>query len=174
DGLTLQRLREHYAAVRSGLGARKTPAEFGAVPHEPYSHTPWNRCAQQPGMTGQVKEGILARYGELGVRVDRGRIVFDSVVLDPAELLGECGVIEGTDTIAPAGSVGLTVCGVPVVVRFGEADGIRVRKVHDFTDVTGPVLPTDLSRQVFARTGQITAIEVTLTPRFPDQIVVVG
>ncbi|CAN0044150.1 unnamed protein product, partial [Discosporangium mesarthrocarpum] len=43
-----------------------------AFPTDPYSHT--NRHgAQQPGMTGQVKEEIVTRFGELGVRIEGGQ-----------------------------------------------------------------------------------------------------
>ena len=37
--------------------------------------------AKQPGMTGQVKEEILTRFGELGVRVEEGAIVFEPALL---------------------------------------------------------------------------------------------
>ena len=37
-------------------------------------------------MTGQVKEEILTRWGELGLRVRDGRVHFDPVLLDAAEL----------------------------------------------------------------------------------------
>ena len=75
-----------YRRVRGGLGFRKTPREFGAVPFEPYSHTPGDGGARQPGMTGQVKEDLLARLGEVGVRVRGGRSTFDPTLLDPNEL----------------------------------------------------------------------------------------
>ncbi len=38
---------------------------YGAIPTDPYSHTPGFAGAQQPGMTGPVKEDIC-RLGELG------------------------------------------------------------------------------------------------------------
>ena len=40
------------------MGFKKTesPAEYGAFPDDPYSHTPSFGGARQPGMTGQVKE----------------------------------------------------------------------------------------------------------------------
>ena len=68
-----QRLGGLYYRVREGIGFNKTPAEYGAFPTDPYSHTPGHGGAQQPGMTGQVKEEILSRFGELGVRVGQRR-----------------------------------------------------------------------------------------------------
>ena len=61
-------------------------ADWGAFPADPYSHTPGEGGAQQPGMTGQVKEEILTRWGELGLRVRRGNVHFEPVLLDEAEL----------------------------------------------------------------------------------------
>ena len=71
---TVRSLRELYYRIRYGLGLHKTPQEYGAFPTDPYSHTPRHAGAQQPGMTGQVKEEILTRRGELGIRIREGRI----------------------------------------------------------------------------------------------------
>ncbi|MGB2339018.1 MAG: hypothetical protein ACPH7I_03960, partial [Flavobacteriaceae bacterium] len=71
-------LRNHYYAVVDGIGAHKTPKAYGAFPTDPYSHTPAGRGAQQPGMTGQVKEDILCRWGEFGVYAQGGKLFFDS------------------------------------------------------------------------------------------------
>ena len=68
----------YYFKIRSGLSASKTPKEYGAFPFDPYSHTPSHSGAQQPGMTGQVKEEILTRFGELGCFVNDGCIMFDT------------------------------------------------------------------------------------------------
>lgn len=163
-------LRAHYRAIRDGLGFRKTPAEFGAVPHEPYSHTPWNGGAQQPGMTGQVKEGALARFGELGVRVQGGRIRFDPVLMDPGEFLeapATMRVLGGADgrIEVGAGGVGLTLCRTPIVVRAGTRaritvhldDGARV-------EIEGAMLSEELSREVFSRRGKVALIEAEVVP----------
>lgn len=161
----IARLRRHYVAIRNGLGFRKTPAEFGAVPHEPYSHTPWNGGAQQPGMTGQVKEGVLARFGELGVRVRNGRIQFDPVLIDPAEFLAEPGrlLIRGEPdrkVEVPAGAVGLTLCATPITVRLSDTDRIHLRFRDGATiSVDERSLSRELSREVFSRAGRVELIE---------------
>jgi hypothetical protein len=82
----LPRLVAHYRAVRDGLGYRKRVAEYGAFPFDPYSHTASEGGAQQPGMTGQVKEEILTRWGELGLRVKDGLVWFQPVLLDEHEV----------------------------------------------------------------------------------------
>ncbi len=63
----LPRWRAYYRRVRDGLGYRKDAAADTA-PSRP-TRTATRRGeggAQQPGMTGQVKEEILTRWGELG------------------------------------------------------------------------------------------------------------
>ena len=64
--------------VRDGLGYRKDAAAHGAFATDPHSHTTAEGGAQQPGMTGQVKEELLTRWGELCLRVQGGRIPADS------------------------------------------------------------------------------------------------
>jgi len=68
--------------VRDGLGFNRTPGQYGAFPTEPYSHSPAFAGAQQPGMTGQVKEEIVARWGELAVG-DRLEHLLDQLQLPP-------------------------------------------------------------------------------------------
>ena len=58
-----EQLVHAYRRIRSGLGFRKEPGVYGAFPTDCYSHTPSHAGAQQPGMTGQVKEEVLTRFG---------------------------------------------------------------------------------------------------------------
>jgi hypothetical protein len=120
----LPALVAHYRRVRDGLGWRKTAAEYGAFPADPYSHTAAEGGAQQPGMTGQVKEEILARWGELGLRRRAGRVHFDPVLLDPAEL--------------PAGGeLRFTWAHVPYVYRRGAVTRLRVCRDGVWTECPG-------------------------------------
>ncbi len=106
-------LTAHYRRVRDGLGYCKDAAAWGAFPADPYSHTPGEGGAQQPGMTGQVKEEILTRWGELGLRVKRRRVHFDPVLLDAAEL-------------PPGGALTFTWARVPYAYRRGSVTRLRV------------------------------------------------
>jgi hypothetical protein len=108
----LPALVAHYKRVRDGLGYRKSPAEWGAFPADPYSHTAGEGGAQQPGMTGQVKEEILTRWGELGLRFEAGQIRFDPVLLDLAEVPTE-------------GALSFTLARVPYRIRRGAATRVR-------------------------------------------------
>jgi hypothetical protein len=162
----VQRLIDLYRRVRGGLGMYKTPAEFGAVPHEPYSHTPWHMGAQQPGMTGQVKEGVLARFGELGISLRGGELTVEPSLLDPDELLNEPtswrirGVIDQTIDL-PAGSLGFSVCGIPVILSQGDQARASLHLDDGTTvDLEGTSLGKEWTTEVFGRTGRITRITV--------------
>ena len=104
----LPALIAHYRRVRDGLGYRRSAAQYGAFPADPYSHTPGEGGAQQPGMTGQVKEEILTRWGELGLRMQGGLLRFQPVLLDALELPAD-GALQFTRQRVPyrycAGSV---------------------------------------------------------------------
>ena len=111
----LPALQAHYRRVRSGLGYHRSAAQYGSFPADPYSHTPGEGGAQQPGMTGQVKEEILTRWGELGLRVRDGLVQLQPVLLDAHEL--------------PAGgALHFTWAGVPYVYRRGTTTTVRVRR----------------------------------------------
>lgn len=121
---TIDALKAAYFDVRDGLGFRKTPEIFGAFPTDPYSHTPSHGGAKQPGMTGQVKEEILSRFGELGLRVENGGIHFDNLLIPKDEFLTEPGCLRwiGQDhqekqLEVPLGSYAYTFNRVPIVVR---------------------------------------------------------
>jgi cellobiose phosphorylase len=53
--------------------------------------------AQQPGMTGQVKEDILSRMGEFGVAVKDGKITFSSGFFNKTEYLKTPAVFNYVD-----------------------------------------------------------------------------
>ncbi|MBN2566187.1 MAG: hypothetical protein JXB46_10800, partial [Candidatus Eisenbacteria bacterium] len=86
------RLARLYGRIRSGLGFEKTPGEYGAFPTDPYSHTPRHGGAKQPGMTGQVKEEILTRFGELGVSVEDGVVSFRPTLLESGEFIKQAAI----------------------------------------------------------------------------------
>jgi hypothetical protein len=163
-------LADAYDRVRAGLCFNKDPEEYGAFPMDPYSHTPPFAGAQQPGMTGQVKEIVLTRFGELGVRVEGGVLSFSPTLLHARELLTapasfEYLALDGqlrTLTLG-AGELGFTYCQVPVVYRAGAQPGLVVWQ-GDQKQVLGGVsaLPAELSAAIFGRTGRVTRVDVTV------------
>jgi hypothetical protein len=171
DAGVIERLRRGYYRVRAGLGFNKTAAEYGAFPTDPYSHTPAHAGAQQPGMTGQVKEEILTRPGELGVWFDAGEIVLDPVLLRAREFLRSdaewrfVGADGGSQTKQlAAGSFGLTVCQVPIVVSQAADDAPIevVRSDGSVVQIDGDRLGREISEAIFSRAGTVDAVRITV------------
>jgi hypothetical protein len=173
DGATpdlTRRLAEVYYDIRTGLGDAKTPAEYGAFPADPYSHTPAHAGARQPGLTGQVKEDILCRLGELGIRVRDGRLTFQPALLRPSEFLTEpadFGYIDVAGALRrlrlPAGSLAFSYGQVPILYRVGPQPGLAVRMVAGACERSdGLTLSAGTSRSIFARDGHVRCITVTL------------
>ena len=170
DADLVDSLYQRLERVREGLGIHATPARYGAFPLDPYSHTPGFAGAQQPGMTGQVKEDIISRFSELGVCVNAGEIAFEPVTLKRSEFLSEPAAWtysaggEERQQALQAGSLAFTLCGVPVIYRLGEAGSIRVfRDQEDEPEVIrGTRLGQSWSRSLFLREGRIRKIEVDI------------
>lgn len=164
-----EKLCDFYRDIRAGLGYQKTPAEYGAFPSDPYSHTSKGRGARQPGMTGMVKEEILTRQLEIGVRFEEGRLVFDSFLLDPSELLSSprdfiyFDVFAEEQTLSlPAGTLTYFVCQTPVTVQFGDRDVIEIIDANGTSrELTGLWLDAEASQHIFWRDGEIKHLVVT-------------
>ena len=170
DAATCRRLGQLYYRVREGLGFNKSPAEYGAFPTDPYSHTPGHSGAQQPGMTGQVKEEVLSRIGELGLRVSGGEVRFDPRLLRPCEFARQpqrfrCLDVDGgwQELEVPADGLAFTWCQVPVVYRLLDDEPPRVtiaRRDGSVETVAGLSLPSGAGAEVFARSGRIRSVSV--------------
>jgi hypothetical protein len=166
---TLEGLLGLYIRVRDGLGFNKGAAEYGAFPTDPYSHTPAHAGAQQPGMTGQVKEELLTRWAELGVTVSDGCVVFTPLLLSEGEFRSEPGTLRyrnvaGEDIAleVDAGQAGLTLCQVPVVLHLSHGEShIVVSSAEGSTErVEGLRLGAESSRDVFDRTDRVVRLDV--------------
>lgn len=168
---TVGRLLEHYYEINEGIGVHKSPELYGAFPTDPYSHTPGGKGAQQPGMTGQVKEDILSRFGELGAFVQEGRIVFDPCLLRKDELLSDSRSMRYADVFGephtlelPEQSLCFTYCQVPVVYQLADQVGLEVvlqnNSLQSFDKLS---LDAVTSRQIFERSGAVQRIIVSVT-----------
>jgi len=171
-----QSLGALYYRVREGIGFTKTPIEYGAFPTDPYSHTPGHGGAQQPGMTGQVKEEVLSRFGELGLRVAGGEVRFDPRLLRAREFSSEARRFRFLDVdgqwqelTVPASGLAFTWCQIPVVYRlrpegrpalaFTRPDG----RTHGLPQLS---MPAELSAEIFRRSGKIRQISLD----FPQSV----
>ncbi len=163
-----------YYKVRAGLGFNKTPVEFGAFPTDPYSHTPGHIGARQPGMTGQVKEEILTRFGELGIRVRDGKLHFEPTLLRRQEFRDATSTFcwlavddSWQDVEIPIGSLAFTLCQVPIVYELNDSGSQSVTIGYtDGTDKTvdSLELPAEDSAALFDRAGRIRHLTVTFGP----------
>ena len=171
DEQILHQLAECYYDIRSGLGVAKSPEQYGAFPMDAYSHTPGGAGAKQPGMTGQVKEDVLTRFGELGVHVEAGRLVFDDGLLRRSEFLTQPGAFEyfsitGEKRSLPVnpGCIAFTYCQTPIIYHLSERPGIRVT-MRDGTKFEEPslVLDPETSASIFSRDGKVDLVEVWKT-----------
>ena len=164
------KLLEHYYEINAGIGVQKSPELYGAFPTDPYSHTPGGKGAQQPGMTGQVKEDILSRFGELGVFVKEGSLQFSPDMLRKSEFLTSPQEFAYVDlsgktqqTNLEVNSLGFTYCQVPVIYKMGSSASIRVN-YQDGTakDFTGKTIDKETSRALFHREGVIKDLQITI------------
>jgi hypothetical protein len=169
DTAVLQRLYQHFDAIQQGIGVHKPPALYGAFPTDPYSHTPMGKGAQQPGMTGQVKEDILSRWGELGVFVHQGKLHFNPVLLKRNQFVATGGEVTYVNTKGERQQLSLegnslffTYCQVPVVYVVRETAGIEITKSDGpiYSDATH--LSESDSAAVFGRNGALRMIKVFL------------
>lgn len=141
-------LLECYKQIQQGLGYNKTPELYGAFPFDPYSHTPLGKGARQPGMTGQVKEEVLARFGELGLQIFNGQAKFMPQILDKSEYFDNK-------------TLSFTWCGTNITYRIAKASAVEVTYADGSTEKTeGSVMSEKDSKELFARTGKISSVVV--------------
>ena len=172
DEVVVGQLLEHFYEINEGIGVHKSPELYGAFPTDPYSHTPGGKGAQQPGMTGQVKEDILSRFGELGVFVKKGQLFFNPCLLRKEEFLqlskrfnyvsvnGDSKSIE-----LPENSLGFTYCQVPIIYQLAEVNAIEVEYANGKNkSFEGLSLDSNVSESVFTRNSEVEYIRVHIHP----------
>ena len=170
DAITIGKLLDHYYEANEGIGVHKSPELYGAFPTDPYSHTPESKGAQQPGMTGQVKEDILSRFGELGVFVVDGKLLFNPCLLRKEEFFKNpksfkyIDVYKEVKTIElEAGSLAFTYCQIPIIYKLSKKESLQVLFNEDsaleFSDLN---IDSQTSSEIFERTGEITQIVVSI------------
>ncbi|MEP0006972.1 MAG: hypothetical protein ABJ387_10260 [Balneola sp.] len=170
DKDVVKKLAKHFDEIGEGIGVHKSPELYGAFPTDPYSHTPAHRGAQQPGMTGQVKEDILVRIGELGIEIKDGRLSFDPSFLKKEEFSKEkkafdlVSVDQNEYKIElPENALGFTCCQVPVIYRISDKSGLDV-ELSDGSSKSFKTseLDENLSGEVFERSGRVKQITVSI------------
>ncbi|MEM9837322.1 MAG: hypothetical protein AAF828_12510 [Bacteroidota bacterium] len=168
DDAVITALIDHYYDLQAGLGTHKSPEVYGAFPSDPYSHTPGNAGAQQPGMTGQVKEDILSRFLELGIWMEQGQLAFRPRMLRKEEFLAAAATfhyvaLDGSEQSIdlPAGSMAFTLCQVPFVYQLGEENGVTIQLRGGEIQQSSLDLPAEQLAALFARNGEVEKVVVT-------------
>ena len=170
DDEFLGQLKDHYYEIKAGIGLYKSPELYGAFPTDAYSHTPSNSGVKQPGLTGQVKEDIISRIGEMGVKIKKGKINFETELLNQEEILDkkqsfEYYSIKGESSQIPLNEnqIGFTLCQVPVVYTFSDKNSISILFEDGHTEsVDDNTLNRQTSSMIFKRSGEVKQLEVTI------------
>ena len=169
DATVLGSLMQHYYEIKAGIGLHKSPELYGAFPTDAYSHTPANAGAKQPGLTGQVKEDVISRFGELGVHIENGRIAFNTSLLNNNEWLQSQDEFVYLDLEGNPNKIELksdqlafTFCQVPVVYTAGQDEFIDVTfSDHSVQHFPGNAMDVVTSAKIFSRRGEVKKIEFT-------------
>lgn len=166
-------LIEKYTDIRKGFGFNKTPDVYGSFPTDPYSHTPKGQGAKQPGMTGSVKEEILARQVELGMSIENGNLAFNFLLLDRHEFLAASSLfsywsVDGKQQQIElkADSLAYSICQVPVIIQATDDTCIKVHLTDgSLQQIEGLVLDSVNSRHIFQRDGIVHHLVVPVSSR---------
>ncbi len=170
DETVIDDLVNHFDEIGAGIGIHKSPEVYGAFPTDPYSHTPFGKGAQQPGMTGQVKEDILTRIGELGVKMNDGKLQFQPSFLKKEEFLSKDTevtfmMVDGSQKVMnlEKDSLAFTTCQVPVIYKINTTCKIVLNYKNGATKTFETLeLNKEESKKIFDRTNEITLVEVFL------------
>ena len=120
-------------------------------------------------MTGQVKEDLISRFGELGVCVKEGKLTFAPRILRNEEFLSNEGVFEyvnignEVDSVkVPKKGLAFTYCQVPVIYERLDKPQIVVHTKSEAHTIEGDTLSAELTSALFQRTNRIKKIVVSV------------
>ena len=170
DQTTIDALVHHFDEIGAGIGIHKSPKVYGAFPTDPYSHTPFGKGAQQPGMTGQVKEDVLVRIGEFGVKVKDGKLHFQPNFLQKEAFLSNDTeatfiMVDGSKNQIhlKKNSLAFTTCQVPVIYKIHTISKIVLNYKNGETKTFDSLeLNKEESKKIVQRTNEISLVEVYL------------
>jgi hypothetical protein len=163
NDVIIGKLLEHYYEIRAGIGINKSPKLYGAYPTDAYSHTPGNAGAQQPGLTGQVKEDVINRWAVLGVQIREGEINIQPVILHSDELLTKPEKLNYIDVngqrisrmIHPE-ELAFTYCGTLFTYKRCPESSLKITLENgEVIESKKLIINTDLSAEIFARSGKV-------------------
>ncbi len=164
------KLLDHYYEINAGVGVHKSPELYGAFPTDAYSHTPAGKGAQQPGMTGQVKEDLLSRFGELGVFVKDAKVIFKPRLLKKSEFLDAPQVFEYININSENKQLNIdknqlcyTYCQVPIIYNLSDDEKVEVIFNNGSNIIFNTLLlDKKTSTKIFDRSNEINYIKVSV------------
>lgn len=166
----LKKIKNFYLHIQNGLGVSKQPNEYGAFPIDPYSHTPLFAGAQQPGMTGQVKEDIICRFREIGIHIHEGKIIFNTSLLKREEFLNNEEIFSYYDLNGieqsfrcDSNSFVFTYCQVPFIYKLSDTSEVIIHKKDKKQIISKKLeIEENISQQIFNRSGVISRVEILI------------
>lgn len=173
-----KQLMECYEDIRLGLGFTKTADVYGAFPTDAYSHSPRHIGAQQPGMTGQVKEEILTRRVELGIIIKHGLIHFIPEMIRSRDFSSEKKTIvfytlNGSWKEYPtsAESFACTLCQTPIMYEQSDEFKLSILRSDGSKETRKTEsLSKEESQSIFYRTGEIEQITLSIPRKISPEI----
>lgn len=168
NGGVIGKLMEHYYEIRAGIGINKTPKLYGAYPTDAYSHTPGNAGAQQPGLTGQVKEDVINRWAVLGVQVRQGEIHIQPIILSNEELLKQEEKLNYIDVsgerknrLVQKDEMAFTYCGTLFTYKRSPESSVMITLENgQIIKANSLIINAELSAEIFARSGKVREVYV--------------
>jgi hypothetical protein len=124
-------------------------------------------------MTGQVKEEILTRLGELGIEIGGGQVRFAPRLLRREEFFAKSHRFDYIDLDGRerswemgADSIGFTYCQTAICYKLAENEEIHVEWVGGRQElVNASILSAEVSSSIFNRSGGISRLTVHLDGR---------
>ena len=121
-------------------------------------------------MTGQVKEDVLSRFGELGVFIKEGKLCFNPCLLRKEEFVTRetsfkfiSVVKEHKEIIIPKGSLGFTYCQVPITYHISEKDSLEISfRDGSHKQYDSLLIDSTISEKIFRRTGEVVHIKANI------------
>jgi hypothetical protein len=170
DQSEIEKLKDYFYKIKDGIGIYKSPEIYGAFPTDPYSHTPIFSGVQQPGMTGQVKEDIISRFGELGLLVVKGSINILPILVNEKEFLSQAKEFTYYDVRGKKktielkkGELAFTYCQLPFIYGKENTNQLKIYKTDgNIISSDGLIINKEISQAIFNRNGEIKKIVVSV------------
>ena len=164
----LPKMQSIYNEIVEGIGVNKAPNQYGAFPSDPYSHTPSHKGAQQPGMTGQVKEDILRVWSDLGIDIQEGVLKFHPKLLTIDNFIQAVSRLDYYDVSGKKSTIELqkgqlffTYCQVPIIYEISNSNRLKIMLKDGNERLSNELsLGLEWSEHLFGRTDIIDKIYV--------------